>query len=192
MSKQQRKDMSQNKKYYWLKLKDDFFERDEIKIIESQKNGKDYINFYLKLLLKSVKTEGTLRFKDAIPYNLDMLSTITNCNIDTVNTAINTFISLGLMEKWEDGTFYMLEVQNMVGSETSSAERVRKHRLKNTKPLQCNNNVINCNTEIEIELELETEKWQKWNEQQIQKQIKIDKLEELAIASTDNQVLECD
>ena len=91
-----------NKKYYWLKLKDDFFERDEIKIIESQKNGKDYINFYLKLLLKSVKTEGTLRFKDAIPYNLDMLSTITNSNIDTVNTAINTFISLGLMEKWED------------------------------------------------------------------------------------------
>ena len=38
-----------SKKYYWLKLKDDFFERDEIKIIESQKNGKDYINFYLKL-----------------------------------------------------------------------------------------------------------------------------------------------
>jgi predicted phage replisome organizer len=70
-----------------------------------------------------------------------MLSTITNCNIDTVNTAINTFISLGLMEKWEDGTFYMLEVQNMVGSETASAERVRKHRLKNTKPLQCNNDV---------------------------------------------------
>ena len=180
--------MSQNKKYYWLKLKDDFFERDEIKIIESQKNGKDYINFYLKLLLKSVKTEGTLRFKDAIPYNLDMLSTITNCNIDTVNTAINTFISLGLMEKWEDGTFYMLEVQNMVGSETASAERVRKYRLKNTKPLQCNNNVINCNTEIEIELE--SEKWQKWNDQQIQKQIKIDKLENLNLASRDNQVLE--
>ena len=179
-----------NKKYYWLKLKDDFFERDEIKIIESQKNGKDYINFYLKLLLKSVKTEGTLRFKDAIPYNLDMLSTITNCNIDTVNTSINTFISLGLMEKWEDGTFYMLEVQNMVGSETSSAARVRKHRLKNTKPLQCNNNVINCNTEIEIDIELESEKWQKWNDQQIQKQIKTDRLENLNLASRDNQVLE--
>ena len=177
-----------NKKYYWLKLKDDFFERDEIKIIESQKNGKDYINFYLKLLLKSVKTEGTLRFRDAIPYNLDMLSTITNCNVDTVNTAINTFISLGLMEKWEDGTFFMLEVQNMVGSETAGAERVRKHRAKNTKTLHCNTNVINCNTEIEIELE--GEKWQKWNDQQIQKQIKIDKLENLNIANRDNQVLE--
>ncbi len=181
-----------NKKYYWLKLKDDFFERDEIKIIESQKNGKDYINFYLKLLLKSVKTEGTLRFRDAIPYNLDMLSTITNCNVDTVSTAINTFISLGLMEKWEDGTFYMLEVQNMVGAETASAARMRKHRLKNAKPSQCYTNVINGDTEIETEtdIELESEKWQKWNEQQIQKQIKIDKLEELAIASTNNQILE--
>ena len=78
----------------------------------------------------------------------------------------------------------------MVGSETSSAARVRKHRLKNTKPLQCNNNVINCNTEIEIDIELESEKWQKWNDQQIQKQIKIDKLENLNLASRDNQVLE--
>lgn len=180
--------MSQNKKYYWLKLKDDFFERDEIKIIESQKNGKDYINFYLKLLLKSVKTEGTLRFRNAIAYDLDMLSTITNCNIDTVSTAINTFISLGLMEKWEDGTFFMLEVQNMVGSETSGAERVRKHRAKNTKTLHCNTNVINCNTELE--LELESEKWRKWDEDAIKKQMQIDKLEDLNLANRDNQVLE--
>ena len=54
--------MSQNKKYYWLKLKEDFFERDEIKIIESQKNGKDYINFYFKLLLKSLKSNGLFVF----------------------------------------------------------------------------------------------------------------------------------
>lgn len=179
-----------SKKYYWLKLKDDFFERDEIKIIESQKNGKDYINFYLKLLLKSVKTEGTLRFKDAIPYNLDMLSTITNCNIDTVSTAINTFITLGMMEKWEDGTLYMLEVQNMVGSETAGAERVRKHRLKNTKPLHCNANVINCN--IDIETETETEKFEKLNAYLLNSQVTKDKQknrdEALAQASKDNQV----
>ena len=180
--------MSQNKKYYWLKLKDDFFERDEIKIIESQKNGKDYINFYFKLLLKSLKTDGTLRFRDAIPYNIEMLSTITNCNIDTVNTAIKTFIGLGLMETWEDGTFFMLEVQNMVGSETSGAERVRKHRAKNTKTLHCNTNVINCNTELE--LELESEKWRKWDEDAIKKQMQIDKLEDLNLANRDNQVLE--
>lgn len=184
--------MSKNKKYYWLKLKEDFFERDEIKIIESQKNGKDYINFYFKLLLKSLKSNGTLRFKDAIPYNLEMLSTITNCNVDTVNTAINTFISLGLMEKWEDGTFFMLEVQNMVGSETSWAEKKREYRDKKTMSSNCPDNLNKKQGHVrqEIEIELESEKWQKWNYQQIQKQIKIDKLENLNLANKDNQVLE--
>ena len=91
--------MSQKKKYYWLKLKDDFFDKDEVKIIEGQPNGKDYIIFYMKLLLKSVKTEGELFFKETIPYSPQMLSTITNTNIDTVRVAVDLFISLGLMER---------------------------------------------------------------------------------------------
>lgn len=52
--------MSENKKFFWLKLKNDFFDRDEIKIIENQQNGKDYIIFYMKLLLKSVESDGKL------------------------------------------------------------------------------------------------------------------------------------
>lgn len=186
--------MSQNKKYYWLKLKEDFFERDEIKIIESQKNGKDYINFYFKLLLKSLKTDGTLRFRDAIPYNLEMLSTITNCNVDTVNTAINTFIELGLMEKWEDGTFFMLEVQNMVGSETSWAEKKREYRNKKTMSSNCLDNIKTKIGQVrqEIEIDIEGEKHQKLNQILLQKQISKDKQkardENLAQQTKDNQV----
>ena len=189
--------MSQNKKYYWLKLKEDFFERDEIKIIESQKNGKDYINFYFKLLLKSLKSNGTLRFKDAIPYNLEMLSTITNCNVDTVNTAINTFISLGLMEKWEDGTFFMLEVQNMVGSETSWAEKKREYRDKKTMSSNCPDNLNKKQGHVRQEIELDNrdreeknEFWENWNKSQVKKSMKISKLEDLNIANRNNQVLE--
>ncbi|KLD97819.1 phage replisome organizer N-terminal domain-containing protein [Aliarcobacter butzleri] len=185
-----------SKKYYWLKLKEDFFERDEIKIIESQKNGKDYINFYFKLLLKSLKTDGTLRFRDAIPYNLEMLSTITNCNVDTVNTAIDTFIKLGLMEKWEDGTFFMIEVQNMVGSETSWAEKKRGYRNKKTLSSNC---LDNRKTKIgqvrqEIEIDIESEKHQKLNQILLQKQISKDKQkardENLSQQTKDNQVVE--
>lgn len=186
--------MSQNKKYYWLKLKEDFFERDEIKIIESQKNGKDYINFYLKLLLKSLKTEGTLRFKDTIPYNLEMLSTITNCNIDTVNTAINTFINLGLMEKWEDGTFYMMEVQNMVGSETTWAEKKRDYRNKKTLSSPCPDNQKTKKGQVrqEIEIDTDSEKWQKINEMMQNKQFvkdrKNEKLQNLANQTKENEI----
>ena len=56
------------KRYYWLKLQDNFFERDEIKIIEAMPNGKDYILFYLKIMLKSINENGRLVFKKTIPY----------------------------------------------------------------------------------------------------------------------------
>ncbi|MCT7471195.1 phage replisome organizer N-terminal domain-containing protein [Aliarcobacter cryaerophilus] len=180
--------MSQKKKYYWLKLKDDFFDKDEVKIIEGQPNGKDYIIFYMKLLLKSVKTEGELFFKETIPYSPQMLSTITNTNIDTVRVAVDLFISLGLMERWDNGTLFMFETQNMIGSESKWAEYKRAEREKHKEIGQCPK--MSKKSPIEIDIELESEKWQKWNDQQIQKQIKTDRLENLNLASRDNQVLE--
>ena len=74
----------QTKRYYWLKLQDNFFERDEIKIIEAMPNGKDYILFYLKIMLKSINENGRLIFKRTLPYSNEMLSTITGTNIDVV------------------------------------------------------------------------------------------------------------
>lgn len=117
-----------SKKYFWLKLQHDFFERDEIKIIESMDNGKDYIIFYMKLLLKSIKTEGELRLSDTIPYNEKMLATITDTNIDIVRSALNMLIELHLMEKWSDATLYMNETNNMIGTETDAAIRMRRYR----------------------------------------------------------------
>ncbi len=145
------------KKYYWLKLKRDFFKRHDIQIIESMPNGKDYVLFYLKLMVESIDHEGALRFSQAIPYNEQMLSVITNTNIDTVRAALELFGALGMVEILDDKTIYMSEVTRLIGSESSSAERVRKHR--EAKALQCNANVTGSNTEKEKdkEIELETE-----------------------------------
>ena len=110
--------MKTTQRYYWLKLQENFFERDEIKIIESMPNGKDYILFYLKLMLKSINDSGRLMFKNAIPYTPEMLSTITRTNIDVVRVAVDTFIGLGLMEKLDDGALFMGEVNKMLGTET--------------------------------------------------------------------------
>jgi predicted phage replisome organizer len=118
------------KRYYWLKLNENFFERDEIKVIENSSNGKDYIIFYLKLLLKSISSEGKLKFRNVIPYTPDMLSSITGTNIDTVRVAIKMFTDLGLMEVWDDGTIFMMETQNMIGSETEWAKKKREYRSK--------------------------------------------------------------
>ena len=146
------------KKYYWLKLKKDFFKRHDIKIIEAMPNGKDYILFYLKMLLESIDHDGNLRFNDTIPYNENMLSVVTNTNIDIVRNAMKVFIELKMIEICEDSTIYMIEVNKMLGSETAVAERVRKSREKKQLLLLGNKDVTKCNTEIEIELEKDIEK----------------------------------
>ena len=144
------------KKYYWLKLKRDFFKRHDIRIIEAMPNGKDYILFYLKMLLESIDHDGMLRFSDAIPYDENMLSVITNTNVDVVRTALNVFSELKMIEVFDDRTIYMAEVDKLIGSESASAERVRKHRNEQ-KLLQCNTDVTKSNIEKEKEKEQEKE-----------------------------------
>ena len=102
--------MTKKKNYYWLRLKKDFFKRHDIQIIESMPNGKDYILFYLKLLVESVDHEGNLRFNDTIPYNENMLATITNTNVDIVRSAMKVFTDLKMIEVLGDETIYMSEV----------------------------------------------------------------------------------
>lgn len=157
--------MSDVKKYYWLKLKRDFFKRHDIKIIESMENGKDYVLFYMKLLLESVDHDGNLRFSETVPYNDKMLSTITDTNIDIVRTAVKIFSELGMMEQMDDGTLFMTQVTAMLGSETSEAIRMRELRAKKKQVLieqgesvQCTKVYEKRTPELEIELDKEIEK----------------------------------
>lgn len=115
-------------KYYWLKLHNNFFEKEEIKMLLSMQNGTTYVIIYLKLLLKSLETEGTLIFKRTIPYTPEMIASITGENIDIVRIAIDIFISFRLMENLENGALFMNEIENMVGSESKWAEIKRKQR----------------------------------------------------------------
>ncbi len=152
------------KKYYWLKLRRDFFKRHDIRIIEEMPNGKDYILFYLKLLLESIDHEGELRFSEAIPYNEQMLSVITNTNIDIVKAAMAIFTELNMVELYDDRTIYMNEAQKLIGSETADAERKRRARksqkqLPNTNGSgQIPDNVQKCPTEIDIDKDLDLDK----------------------------------
>ncbi|WP_440971963.1 phage replisome organizer N-terminal domain-containing protein, partial [Megamonas funiformis] len=99
-----------------------------------------YSNFYLKLCLMSINDNGMLIRRVGemyIPYDIKRLSELTNINSDTIMIAINLLKKLGLLEVLDNGAFYLNQVKNMVGSESESAKRVRKHRNK-TKALQCN------------------------------------------------------
>ena len=159
--------MADSKRYYWLKLDEGFFEDDTIAWLEEQENGKDYVIFYLKLALKSLKDEGRLiRYvgETLIPYDVKALAKLTNTPIDTVAIAIKTFVEIGLIARLGTGEIYLNQINEMIGTETDVAKRVRKHRAKKgaigqqeTNLLQCNTGVTKCNTEIEIEKELDIE-----------------------------------
>lgn len=118
------------KKYYWLKLKKDFFKRHDIRIIEGMDNGKEYVLFYLKLMVESISHEGRLRFADTIPYNEKMLSSLTDTNIDIVRSAMKVLIELGLCEVMDDQTIYLSEVDKLIGDETKWAGYKRESRAK--------------------------------------------------------------
>lgn len=122
--------MADSKRYYYLKLKDNFFDSEEIRILESLPNGIFYSNLLIKLYLKSLKFDGALKFNNFIPYDENMISTITNLNIDIVKSGLNILSSMKLIERLDDGTMYMMNIQSYIGKSSSEADRKRLYREK--------------------------------------------------------------
>ena len=164
--------MSDNKKYYYLKLKENFFESDELIMLESMQDGCMYSNILLKLYLKSLKNNGKLMFNERIPYNSTILANITRHSVAVVEKAIQIFKDLGLIEVLDNGAIYMLDIQNFIGNSSTEADRKRKYRtaiVEEKKTLlgqmsgqmsgKCpDKNPPEKEKEKEIEIEIEKEK----------------------------------
>lgn len=140
----------ENKKYYWLKLKEDFFDDKYIKALRKLPDGDALCIIYQKMQLKSLKTEGFIQYDKILPSAEEELALVLDEDVNKVKLTLQALLNMGLVEQWENDTLYMVAMQNLIGSETAVAERVRKHREKQ-KMLQCNTNVTNSNTYIEIE-----------------------------------------
>ena len=107
--------MSDNRKYYYLKLKENYFDDDSIVLLESMQDGVLYSNILLKLYLKSLKHGGRLQLDENIPYTAQMIATITRQQIGTVERALQIFLKLGLVEVLDSGTFYMSNIELLIG-----------------------------------------------------------------------------
>jgi len=147
------------KRFYWIKLMDSFFDDDRIKLLEEMDNGKDYVIFLLKLRLKSINHKGLVGMElngTLYPYNEKMLATITNTNIDIVRSAVSAFQKLGLATKLDDGMLYMEQVEELLGSETDSAQRMRRLREKEKSnelsASQCDVNVRELPSQSDVEI----------------------------------------
>lgn len=159
--------MADNKKYYYIRLKENFFDSDEIKLLESIPNdGYKFSNILLKMYLKSLKYNGRLMFNERIPFNAEMLATVTGHSIGDIERAIEMFKKFGLIEVLETGEIYMLDIQSFIGKTSTEADRIKAYRRniesKKQKGVQMYDKrtpEIDKETELELDsdLELKTE-----------------------------------
>lgn len=118
-------------KFYWLKLKKDFFKRHDIRILESMPNGKEFLLILLKLMTESIDHDGALRFSDSIPYDAKMLAAITDTSEAVMQDALDAFKKLELVMV-KDGTFYVVMVADgkLVGSAADNENANRQRRWR--------------------------------------------------------------
>ena len=158
--------MGDTQKYYYMRLKDNFFDTNEIVVLESLPDGYLYSNILLKLYLRSLKDNGKLMFNDRIPYNSQMIATITRHQIGTVEKALQIFKEMGLIEVLDTGAIYMSDIQKYIGKSSTEADRQRlydrkikeeKLLLESTNKKSCKKSCKKPTPEIEIKLEKELE-----------------------------------
>lgn len=157
--------MADEKKYYYMRLKENFFDSEQMIVLESMQDGVLYSNILLKMYLKSLKYNGKLMLAEYIPYSPQMIATITRHQVGTVERALRIFRELGLIEVLDNGAIFMADIQNYIGKGSSEADRIRAYRkrIEEEKMLLENTDVTNVRTNVrknypKIEIESEIEK----------------------------------
>lgn len=161
--------MGDNKRYYWLKLKDDFFDSRKMKKLRMVAGGDTYTIIYLKLQLLSINNEGLIEFEGTDEDIYHQLALDIDEKIDDIKMTL-AFCKANDLIEHENGDVFMNEVPALIGSETASTRRSREHRKRqralqstgkalqsNGQALQCNTVATKCNTEQEQEKDIEQE-----------------------------------
>ena len=156
--------MSENKKYFYFKLKEDFYDSEQMIILQSMTDGYLYSDILMKLYLRSLKFDGRLMFNEKIPYTPSILAQVVRHKVGVVKEALRIFVDMGLIKILDNGAIYMMDIQNFVGKSTTEADRIRKYRNRikseEERALLTDNTELvqmydKCTPEIDLEIELE-------------------------------------
>lgn len=141
--------MSNNKRYYWLKLMQTFFHQARIKKMRKIAGGDTYVVIYLKMMLLSINTRGVIEFEGIESTFEEEIALRLDEDVENVKVVITFLIANKLLSQINNTEFELIEVPLIVGSETASTKRSRKSRATKDKLLQCNTSATKCNTEKE-------------------------------------------
>ena len=161
-------------------------------------------------MILSLKNDGSILFESIFEDIEDELAIKLNETVENIKATLVFCKSMKMIEIYEDKSLFFKQIKDITGSESSSAERVRKYRAskKKNKPkvLHCNENVTaekekeldnkkNLTKKSNFDLtnfkfyEDDSEFWKDWNENQVKKSMSKSKLEELNQASKENRII---
>ena len=144
-----------NKRYYWIQLAQDFFKSKEMKLLRKIAGGDTHTIIYLKMMLISLEDGGHIYY-DGLADNLaEEIALVIDENVEDIKITLIFLESKGLLTRINDRDYFLEQVPEMVGSETASTRRSRKHR--ELRGLHCNTIATTCNGEIDIEKDIDTE-----------------------------------
>ena len=144
-----------NKRYYWIQLAQDFFKSKEMKLLRKIAGGDTHTIIYLKMMLISLEDGGHIYY-DGLADNLaEEIALVIDENVEDIKITLIFLESKGLLTRINDRDYFLEQVPEMVGSETASTRRSRKHR--ELRGLQCNTIATTCNGDIDIEKDIDTE-----------------------------------
>ena len=144
-----------NKRYYWIQLAQDFFKSKEMKLLRKIAGGDTHTIIYLKMMLISLEDGGHIYY-DGLADNLaEEIALVIDENVEDIKITLIFLESKGLLTKINDRDYFLEQVPEMVGSETASTRRSRKHR--ELRGLHCNTIATTCNGDIDIEKDIDTE-----------------------------------
>jgi len=151
--------LSENKRYYWLKLKKDFFEGKMIKILNTFERGDKMILTFLKMELHSLENDGYIYYENMLPTFEQELAIAINENTEIVKLTLETLLRFGAIRKEDENKYYITALEDCIGSETKDASRMRRKRDEqcSAKSEQCSQNSEHFPPEIEKEIEIEKE-----------------------------------
>lgn len=145
-----------NRRYYWLQLKEDFFKTKEMKLMRKLPGGEEITIIYLKIMLVSLADEGKIFFEGLAEDLAEELSLLIDEDAEAVRMALIFLENKKLLTTSDNYQYNLEQVPEMIGSETASARRVRKHR-GSQKVLHCNTEVTNRNGDIDIDIDKDIE-----------------------------------
>ena len=145
-----------NKRYYWIQLAQDFFKSKEMKLLRKIAGGDTHTIIYLKIMLISLEDGGHIYY-DGLADNLaEEIALVIDENVEDIKITLIFLESKGLLTRKNDRDYFLEQVPEMVGSETASTRRSRKHR--ELRGLHCNTIATTCNGDIEKDIDTEIEK----------------------------------